>query len=117
MCTSLKEYIINNPNSLKHFMYTDDIGDQLCDRVLSVLFEIWLHACAKSFPSPRMWKTLTELAQSWRHRTSLITQWNRINLALTSRLLSVLYGSSFFKHSIGNNSFSSYQLKTNLCDV
>ncbi len=98
-------------------MYTDDIGDQLCDRVLSVLFEIWLHACAKSFPSPRMWKTLTELAQSWRHRTSLITQWNRINLALTSRLLSVLYGSSFFKHSIGNNSFSSYQLKTNLCDV
>ncbi|XP_046461247.1 ral GTPase-activating protein subunit beta-like isoform X2 [Daphnia pulex] len=75
----------------------NDIGDQLCDRVLSVLFEIWLHACAKSFPSPRMWKTLTELAQSWRHRTSLITQWNRINLALTSRLLTELYGPQFLK--------------------
>ncbi|XP_032791568.2 ral GTPase-activating protein subunit beta isoform X2 [Daphnia magna] len=77
----------------------NDIGDQLCDRVLSVLFEIWLHACAKSFPSPRMWKTLTEMAQSWRHRTSLITQWNRISLALTSRLLAELYGPAFLKYA------------------
>lgn len=48
--------------------YLDDIGDQLCDRVLTVLLEIWLQACAKNFPSPRLWKTLTDLAQTWRHR-------------------------------------------------
>lgn len=73
----------------------DDIGDQLCDRVLSVLLEVWLQACARCFPSPRMWKTLSELAQTWRHRISLITQWNRINVALTQRLLKDMYGPSF----------------------
>lgn len=46
-----------------------------------------------------MWKTLTEMAQSWRHRTSLITQWNRISLALTSRLLAELYGPAFLKYA------------------
>jgi len=25
----------------------DDVGDQLCERVLSVLFEVWLLACVK----------------------------------------------------------------------
>ena len=35
----------------------DDVGDQLCDRVLGVLFEIWLIACVKSFPAPTLWKT------------------------------------------------------------
>ena len=73
----------------------EDIGDQLCDRVLSVLLEVWLQACARCFPSPRMWKTLSELAQTWRHRISLITQWNRINVALTQRLLKDMYGPSF----------------------
>jgi len=38
----------------------DDVGDQLCERVLSVLFEVWLLACVRSFPSPSMWKTLQE---------------------------------------------------------
>ncbi len=74
---------------------SDDIGDQLCDRVLSVLLEVWLQACARCFPSPRMWKTLTELAQTWRHRAGLVTQWNRINIALTARLLKSMYGPSF----------------------
>ena len=35
----------------------DDVGDQLCDRVLGVLYEIWLIACVKSFPGPTLWKT------------------------------------------------------------
>ena len=35
----------------------DDVGDQLCDRVLGVLYEIWLIACVKSFPAPTLWKT------------------------------------------------------------
>ena len=110
----------------------DDIGDQLCERVLGVLFEIWLIACVKSFPSPTLWKTFREMCMNWRHRTGnqsinqllffspnivvknlwtrhfmkpsqllphsglgLVTQWNRVNLALTSRLLSFLYGPKF----------------------
>lgn len=75
--------------------FADDIGDQLCDRVLSVLLEVWLQACARCFPSPRLWKTLTELAQTWRHRAGLVAQWNRINIALTARLLASMYGPSF----------------------
>ena len=35
----------------------DDVGDQLCERVLGVLYEIWLIACVKSFPGPTLWKT------------------------------------------------------------
>ena len=29
---------------------------------------------------------------NWRHRTGLVTQWNRVNLALLARQLSFLYG-------------------------
>lgn len=73
----------------------DDIGDQLCERVLGVLFEIWLISCVKSFPSPTLWKTFREMCMNWRHRTGLVTQWNRVNLCLTSRLLGILYGPRF----------------------
>lgn len=73
----------------------DDVGDQICERVLSVLFEVWLLACVKSFPSPSLWKTLQESCRMWRHRIALIEQWNRVNLALTARLLEFTYGSAF----------------------
>ena len=49
--------------------WLDDVGDQLCERVLGVLYEIWLIACVKSFPSPTLWKTFREMCMNWRHRT------------------------------------------------
>ncbi|XP_055683334.1 ral GTPase-activating protein subunit beta isoform X3 [Lutzomyia longipalpis] len=73
----------------------DDVGDQLCERVLSVLFEVWLLACVRSYPSPSLWKTLQESCQMWRHRIALVEQWNRVNLALTARLIDFTYGSAF----------------------
>lgn len=73
----------------------DDVGDQLCERVLSVLFEVWLIACVRCFPSPSLWKTLQESVALLRHRISLIEQWNRVNLALTARLLDFTYGPTF----------------------
>lgn len=73
----------------------DDVGDQLCERVLSVLFEVWLIACVRCFPSPSLWKTLQESCALLRHRISLIEQWNRVNLALTARLLDFTYGPNF----------------------
>ncbi|XP_049315489.1 ral GTPase-activating protein subunit beta isoform X12 [Bactrocera dorsalis] len=73
----------------------DDVGDQLCERVLSVLFEVWLLACVRCFPSPSLWKTLQESCAMWRHRMTLIDQWNRVNLALTARLLEFTYGPAF----------------------
>ncbi|XP_022914595.2 ral GTPase-activating protein subunit beta isoform X2 [Onthophagus taurus] len=81
----------------------DDVADQLCERVLSVLFEIWLLACANCFPSPPLWKTLRESCMNWRHRIALIEQWNRINLALTSKLLIFMYGPTFPELKIGED--------------
>ncbi|XP_058980651.1 ral GTPase-activating protein subunit beta isoform X4 [Musca domestica] len=73
----------------------DDVGDQLCERLLQVLFEVWLLACARCFPSPSLWKTLQESCAMWRHRVALVDQWNRVNMALTARLLEFTYGPAF----------------------
>ncbi|KAL1509023.1 hypothetical protein ABEB36_003829 [Hypothenemus hampei] len=81
----------------------DDVADQLCERILSVLFEVWLIACAQCFPSPPLWKTLRECCMNWRHRVALIEQWNRVNLALTSKVLVFMYGNEFPELKIGED--------------
>jgi hypothetical protein len=73
----------------------DSIGQQLCERVLSVLFEVWVCACAINFPSPPLWKTLREMCCQWRHHEALIAQWHRINMAFTARVLLIMYGPDF----------------------
>ncbi|XP_057325976.1 ral GTPase-activating protein subunit beta isoform X5 [Microplitis mediator] len=73
----------------------EDAGEQLCERVLGVLLEVWLVACEKNFPSPPLWRTLRESCLRWRHRLALIEQWNRVCLALTAKLLNIMYGPSF----------------------
>ncbi|XP_053677256.1 ral GTPase-activating protein subunit beta isoform X2 [Anopheles nili] len=73
----------------------DDVGDQLCERVLSVLFEVWLLSCSRCFPSPSLWKTFQESCAAWRHRIALVEQWNRVNLVLTAKLLEFTYGPAF----------------------
>lgn len=97
----------------------DDVADQLCERVLSVLFEVWIIACHRfvliltlllnifqsvytvtnihhrCFPSPPLWKTLREAAMRWRHRTALTEQWTRVTLCLTAKLLYNMYGPMF----------------------
>ncbi|XP_064490063.1 ral GTPase-activating protein subunit beta-like isoform X2 [Ornithodoros turicata] len=70
----------------------DDIGSHLCERILTVLFEVWLLSCQRCFPSPNLWKTLRELCCTWRHRAALVVQWNRVNLLLTARMLRLMYG-------------------------
>ncbi|KAK9876654.1 hypothetical protein WA026_014029 [Henosepilachna vigintioctopunctata] len=90
-----------NDNLLALPTVKDDIADQLCERTLSVLFEVWLIACAHCFPSPTLWKTLRECCMNWRHRTALVEQWNRVNLALTSKILVFMYGPSFPELKLG----------------
>ncbi|CAN7993650.1 unnamed protein product [Ixodes hexagonus] len=70
----------------------DDMGSHLCERILTALFEVWLLACHRCFPSPNLWKTLRELCCTWRHRGALVEQWNRANLLLTARMLRLMYG-------------------------
>lgn len=73
----------------------DDIGDHLCERVLSVLLEMWLLCCARCFPSPSLWKTFRVMCINWRHHEALVLQWHRVNHVLTCRLLRFMYGPDY----------------------
>lgn len=44
---------------------------------------------------------------NWRHRVALIEQWNRVSLALTSKVLVFMYGATFPELKIGNVLLSS----------
>lgn len=67
----------------------DDIGTQLHDRILGVLFELMLLASAKSIPTPNLWKTFHEMSLNWRHRPALVDHWRRITLTLTKRIVNM----------------------------
>lgn len=99
-----------NDNLLALPTVKDDIADQLCERTLSVLFEVWLIACAHCFPSPTLWKTLRECCMNWRHRTALVEQWNRVNLALTSKILVFMYGPTFPELKLGDDDIISHPM-------
>lgn len=47
---------------------------------------------------------------NWRHRPALIEQWNRVNLALTAKVLTFMYGPSFPELKIGMPKFLSLKL-------
>ncbi|ESO90184.1 hypothetical protein LOTGIDRAFT_233979 [Lottia gigantea] len=91
----LKFLLAANDSLLSPPTEKDDIGDNLCERVLSVLFGIWLVACTKCFPSPSLWKTFRNMSQSWRHHEGLVLQWHKVNFALTSRLLRIMHGPDY----------------------
>ncbi|CAH2269392.1 jg16418 [Pararge aegeria aegeria] len=70
-------------------------AEQLCERVLCVLFEVWILACHRCFPGPALWRTLREQCVRWRHRAPLTEQWARVSLCLTARLLAHMYGALY----------------------
>jgi len=64
----------------------DDIGTQLHDRILGVLFDLLLIASSRSIPDPSYWKAFDKLCANWRHRPALVDHWRRITLLLTKRI-------------------------------
>ena len=64
---------------------------KLCERVINVLFEIWIISCYRHFPNPSFWKTFYHLCCSWRHQPSLIDQRSQSCLIFTQRLLQLTY--------------------------
>jgi hypothetical protein len=58
---------------------------------VATLFEIWLIACSRVFPSASLWKTFQEFCSNWRHHISLVVEWNRVCFALTNRLLELTF--------------------------
>lgn len=65
------------------------------DKLIEHFFQVWLVSCERNFPSPPLWRTLRESCLRWRHRLALVEQWNRVCLALTARLLHIMYGPMF----------------------
>ncbi|XP_061428137.1 ral GTPase-activating protein subunit beta isoform X2 [Lethenteron reissneri] len=71
------------------------LAEQLADKLIAVLFEAWMLACARCFPTPPFWRTAREMVACWRHHTAVVDQWSRVVSALTSRLLRFMYGPVF----------------------
>ncbi|XP_012808230.2 ral GTPase-activating protein subunit beta isoform X1 [Xenopus tropicalis] len=71
------------------------IADNLAEKLIGVLFEVWLLACTRCFPTPPYWKTAKEMVANWRHHPAVVEQWSKAICALTSRLLRFSYGPSF----------------------
>ncbi|XP_043946127.1 ral GTPase-activating protein subunit beta isoform X2 [Protopterus annectens] len=71
------------------------IAENLAEKLIGVLFEVWFLCCTRCFPSPPYWKTAREMVGNWRHHPAVVEQWSRMICALTSRLLRFTYGPSF----------------------
>jgi len=65
------------------------LGLKLCNQVLKVLFECWLHSRTQN---PQMWKYLKDRVPKWTNLSKTITHWQSFSLALTGRLLRLMYG-------------------------
>uniref|UniRef100_A0A803TNC2 Ral GTPase-activating protein subunit beta n=1 Tax=Anolis carolinensis TaxID=28377 RepID=A0A803TNC2_ANOCA len=71
------------------------IAENLAEKLIGVLFEVWLLACSRCFPTPPYWKTAKEMVANWRHHSAVVEQWSKVICALTARLLRFTYGQSF----------------------
>lgn len=83
----LSVLIFNNMNNtVLHPPLSVGVAEKLAEKLMAVLFEVWLLACARCFPTPPYWKTAREMLANWRHHPPVVEQWSRVACALTSRL-------------------------------
>lgn len=87
----LKFMLAINNVVLSQIYQKEDFCDNMSSRLVGTLFEIWLIACNKCFPTPCLWKTFQDMCANWRHHTALVVEWSRVIFALTNRLLEVLW--------------------------
>lgn len=73
-------------NTPLFFPFSVGVAEKLAEKLMAVLFEVWLLACARCFPTPPYWKTAREMLANWRHHPPVVEQWSRVACALTSRL-------------------------------
>lgn len=105
----LKWLLAINDSVLSQPFNKEDFGEILSSRIVATLFEIWLIACNKNFPSPSLWKTFQEFCGNWRHHISLVIEWNRVCYALTQRLLEL----TWWPDSTGNKNITTTTSDTN----
>lgn len=71
------------------------LADLLASEITRTLFEVWLIASAKNFPTPTFWKTLKEFVQGWRHHYAVIDWWSRFTAVLTRRVIQEAQGPAY----------------------
>lgn len=114
----LKFFLAINDAVLAPPFNKEDFGEIMSSRIVATLFEIWLIACNRVFPSPSLWKTFQELCANWRHHVSLVIEWNRVCYALTNRMLELTWWpemSAIFhtsKSQPSNDTNVSYDIQT-----
>ena len=112
----LKFFLAINDSVLAPPFNKDDFGEKMSSRIVATLFEVWLIACNKVFPSPSLWKTFQEFCANWRHHISLVIEWNRVCFALTNRLLELVWwpeSMTYFNRSITTNDTNvAYDIQT-----
>ena len=65
------------------------MADELCEHLLRVLFELWLRSKIRKV---EMWDIFKRCFNQWTHRQQSLFQWNATTLALTQRVVRLLYG-------------------------
>lgn len=83
------------------------LGTLLRETITGALFRSWAVICSRHFPTPPYWKTFRELCATWRHHEVLIREWDKINVALLTKLLPIMFGNDF----PGLNGWFFYQKK------
>ncbi|PKC74810.1 hypothetical protein RhiirA1_510253 [Rhizophagus irregularis] len=83
----LRELIISEGNPEKKT--ASIMADDLCEHLLRVLFELWLRSKIRKV---EMWDIFKKCFNQWTHRQQSILQWNATTLALTQRVVRLLYG-------------------------
>ncbi|XP_039256619.2 ral GTPase-activating protein subunit beta-like isoform X2 [Styela clava] len=76
------------------------LAEQLCELLMQTFMQVWLLSCARSFPSPPLWKTARLLFAGWRHHPPVVEYWCKITAALTARVVEVTHGPSYPKLKI-----------------
>ncbi|CAI2169829.1 5127_t:CDS:10 [Funneliformis geosporum] len=66
-----------------------NMADELCEHLLRVLFELWLRSKIRNV---EMWDIFKRCFNKWTHRQPPLSQWDAATLALTQRVIRLLYG-------------------------
>ena len=79
------------------------LADALCSELIRTVFEIWLVACAKSFPTPTFWKTLSDFVIGWRHHFAVVDWWARFTAVLCDRVITTTQGPGYPRIEISDD--------------
>lgn len=61
--------------------------EYLCEKLIVVLFEVWLYVCYYYFFMFSMWKILYEFCVFWRYYSVMVDYWSRIFLFFIKRVI------------------------------